>query len=536
MNREKVSENIYLFGLLLLVAAMPLSVFMMSVSQIILAVSWLISGNIIDKTKTAFRNPVVAVLTTIYFMHLVGGFYSTDFNYYFNDIRVKIPLLVLPVIIYSSPKISEQWFNRIIAVFVFAVLASTLISMGVLYDILPHKNPIYEARNISIFISHIRLSLFICIAVFATVFYLIKNQHTNSFIKDVFLILLISWFIIFLFILEAMTGFIILVFIAILLFLNFVLGKKGTSFKIAAITLILSIPFFTFIYIRNEAARIFPEHRIDISALDKKTPNGNLYHHSLDAPLPELPYLNPRMQENGTPLVLYVCAEEMERAWNNRSSLNYNGKDLRGQELKYTLARFLSSKGFRKDSTAVYNLSESEINAIENGIPNVEYQNKISFKNRVDKIIMEYYSHKYGENPSGKSILQRIEFWKAGWNIFTANFIVGVGTGDVRKAFDAEYQRMNSMLAESSRLRAHNQYLTFALTFGIFGLLFFLFSLLYPIIKLKKMNDYFYMIFILIAALSMLTEDTLETQAGVTFFAFFNSFLLFALKNSPDDR
>src|SRR6185295_15744822 len=124
----------------------------------------------------------------------------------------------------------------------------------------------------------------------------------------------------------------------------------------------------------------------------------------------------------------------------NRSGLNYNGKDLRGHDLKYTLARFLSSKGFRKDSTAVYSLSESEIKAIENGVPNVDYQKKISFKNRIDKIIMEYYSHKHGENPSGKSILQRIEFWKTGWNIFIANFITGVGTGDVRKAFDAEYQ------------------------------------------------------------------------------------------------
>ena len=521
---------------MLLVAAMPLSVFMMSVSQIVIAVTWLIGGNIIDKTKAAFRNPVVAVLTTVYFMHLVGGLYSTDYEYFFNDVRIKIPLLILPVIIYSSPKISAQWFNRIITIFVSAVIASTLISMGVLYDIMPHKNPVYEARNISIFVSHIRLSLFICIAVFAAIMYFYKNRHTNSFIKNIFLILLISWFIAFLFILEAMTGFVILVLISILLFLNFVLRKQGTNFKIAAVAIVLSIPVFIFIYIRHETARIFPEHKIDISALDKNTPNGKLYRHSLDVPLPELPYLNPRMQENGTPLALYVCTEEMEQAWNNRSNLNYNGKDLRGHELKYTLARFLSSKGLRKDSVAVYNLSESEINAIENGIPNVEYQKKVSFKNRIDKIIMEYYSHKYGENPSGKSILQRIEFWKAGWNIFSNNFITGVGTGDVRKSFDEEYQRTNSLLAESSRLRAHNQYLTFALTFGIFGLFFFLFSLVYPIIKLNKIHDYFYMIFILVAALSMLTEDTLETQAGVTFFAFFNSFLLFARKNSPDDR
>jgi hypothetical protein len=32
----------------------------------------------------------------------------------------------------------------------------------------------------------------------------------------------------------------------------------------------------------------------------------------------------------------------------------------------------------------------------------------------------------------------------------------------------------------------------------------------------------------------MLTEDTIETQAGVTFFAFYNSFFLFAEEDNSD--
>jgi hypothetical protein len=46
----------------------------------------------------------------------------------------------------------------------------------------------------------------------------------------------------------------------------------------------------------------------------------------------------------------------------------------------------------------------------------------------------------------------------------------------------------------------------------------------------KKTVDYLYITFFLIAVVSFLTEDTLETQAGVTFFAFFNSFFLFVFK------
>ncbi len=40
-----------------------------------------------------------------------------------------------------------------------------------------------------------------------------------------------------------------------------------------------------------------------------------------------------------------------------------------------------------------------------------------------------------------------------------------------------------------------------------------------------------YYVFYVILILSMLFEDTLETQMGLTLFAFFNSFLLFVYKD-----
>ena len=39
-------------------------------------------------------------------------------------------------------------------------------------------------------------------------------------------------------------------------------------------------------------------------------------------------------------------------------------------------------------------------------------------------------------------------------------------------------------------------------------------------------NSPMYILFILIFVISMFTEDTLETQTGATFFAFFNTLLL----------
>ncbi|MEP7169848.1 MAG: O-antigen ligase family protein [Bacteroidota bacterium] len=518
MTREKISETLYLFGLCLLVAAMPLSVFMMSISQFALIGSWLISGNIINKIKSAFNNPVVAVLALVYFMHLVGGFYSTDYNYYFNDVRIKLPLLILPVLIYTSPKISQQWFERILSIFVLAVLLSTLISMGVLYHIIPLRKQLNDIRDISVFVSHIRLSLFICLSIFITCFFIQKHFQTYNFLKNILLILLIVWFLIFLFILEAMTGVSILIIVSLFLAVYFIYKQKKFLLKVSGTVIVLIIPLLIFGYLKHEAKKIYRAQKVEYNQLDMKTLNGNDYEH----------YIFRTEEENGNLMWIYICPKELSSAWNQRSKLSYEGHDLRENELKFTLIRFLTSKGLRKDSVGVYALNDNEIHAVENGIANVNYQNMGNMNMRLHRTIMEYYSYKNAGNPSGNSVLQRMEYWKAGWNIFLQNFWMGVGTGDVQKAFDNEYERGKSRLSKEYRHRAHNQFLTFAVTFGVFGFLFFMFSLFYPIFKLKKHTDYFYAIFFIIAFISMFTEDTLETQAGVTFFAFFNSFLLFS--------
>jgi len=89
---------------------------------------------------------------------------------------------------------------------------------------------------------------------------------------------------------------------------------------------------------------------------------------------------------------------------------------------------------------------------------------------------------------------------------------------------------MNSKLSPDQRWRSHNQFMSICIGFGIFGLIWFLFAILYPVFVTKRYDDYFLFIFLIIAMISMLTDDTIESQMGVTFFAFFYCFFLFARK------
>jgi O-antigen ligase len=170
-----------------------------------------------------------------------------------------------------------------------------------------------------------------------------------------------------------------------------------------------------------------------------------------------------------------------------------------------------------KDSVAVYSLASAEITTIEGGQATAYPELTRGIRGRIHKILFEYDNYRNGGDPSGNSVMQRFEFWRAAAGIIRENPIIGVGTGDLKTAYAEQYKKMNTALDPAYRLRAHNQYLTYAVTYGIFGLLLFLLALFTVVFDQRKYTHFLFMSYFLITALSFLTEDTLETQAGVTF-------------------
>jgi hypothetical protein len=256
---------------------------------------------------------------------------------------------------------------------------------------------------------------------------------------------------------------------------------------------------------------------IDFSKLDTHTPDG-------------IPYKNDTLSgwvENGHYVMIYLCEKELEEEWNKRSQLDYSGKDKLGQKLKYTLIRYLTSKGLRKDAGGIKQLDENDIKAIENGVANYIFLRKYSLYPRVYQVYWEIDNYRHGSNPSGHSVAQRIAYKNAAEFIIRNNLFFGVGTGDVQDEFDDYYSNIDKQIKPEYRRRAHNQYLTFIVTFGLVGFLLSIIGMFLPVFLSKNWKNYLFISFALIGFISMLNEDTLETQTGVSFFTFFYSILLF---------
>jgi O-antigen ligase len=139
---------------------------------------------------------------------------------------------------------------------------------------------------------------------------------------------------------------------------------------------------------------------------------------------------------------------------------------------------------------------------------------------RIKNLGWEYRQYFYNDYVSGQSFTQRLAYWSTGLTIFKQNWLVGVGTGDVDIAFKQQYANDKSKLEEKWRLRTHNQYITLGIAFGVSGVVLLLTVLFYPVLFHYKKPGFVFSSFLLIAAISMLSEDTLETQAGITFFVF----------------
>jgi O-antigen ligase len=172
-------------------------------------------------------------------------------------------------------------------------------------------------------------------------------------------------------------------------------------------------------------------------------------------------------------------------------------------------------------------LKPLEIKAIEHGTANYIFLQRFRLYPRIYEVIWEIDRYRMGFDPNEKSVVQRFLYLDAGWKIAREHLLFGEGNGDVKVAFRDYYESVNSPLSDKWRRRAHNQFLTFLISFGIPGLIITLIALVAPVFLAGRGRSFLAVGFMILFLLSMLNEDTLETAAGASFVAFFYSLFVF---------
>ena len=535
----------YLLGLLMVAVGLTLSPFLMGMSQFWLVAVWLIDaliparhcgldpqsperkdssqrmgdgGSLSAMTDRGFKsklsrfwqNKAAVLLVAFYLMHVVGLLWTSDFDYAMKDLRVKLPILVMPLVLSGMEPLDRKRFDFVMLVYVLSVFVATLFS-SVSY----WRHDYDDVREISHFISHIRfcLNIVFCIAIIG--YYLVT--YKPSWWTRCVQALLMLWFVYQIYIFESLSGYVILAAVVIVSAVYaFLRWKQGRGWRIAVGATALVMIGVAFFAVWHQVKPMLKVEPVDFATLEQKTAQGNDYwHDTIHNPI-----------EDGKYVGLYYCRKELQESWSQRSTLPLD------ITLEATLARYLTSKGLRKDAQGVMALTDDDIRNIEQGIANYNNWKHPGLRARLSSTLFEYNLYRRYNNPNGGSLSQRIEYTRASFHLIGQHPWFGVGTGDVPQAFSQAYDELHSPLKEEFRFRAHNQYLAIAVAFGLVGLAFFLFVLLYPWCASRRNHTYLYMVFLTIMLLSMFPEDTLETQAGATLFAFFTALLLMAGRNS----
>lgn len=504
--------SFHLFGISAFAVGLPTSKVILSLASILLLLNVLLEGNFKSYWQNIRSNRLLHILSAFWLLHLVALLWTNDFTFAFNDIRVKVTLVLLPLILVAKPIVQKQLILPF-SLFIGSLLVTSLYNFASYNHWIGHHQ-YDDIRGLSLFGSHIRYGILISMGAGICIYYF---HHFKGLLKFLFFLVFL-WFSYYTYYSQIISGVVALT-IAVLSYLLFLMFSHSKKLGYISVFLVIAVVAgILMVFFSNPSANPLNTD-YTILAKNARTASGHAY----------TPLYNADGSINTQAIFVNVCEPELNKEWSKRSAYNIDSLDDRKQAIRFTILRYMTSKNLNKDSVGVSKLSEQDIRNIEKGIGSIE-ESESGLISRIDGIRFQLY---HNENPNGHSLLQRLAFWKAGTEIIKKHWLLGVGTGDVQTAFNAEYERSHSKLLPENRLRAHNSYLTSWISFGILGFVLFLFMNISFLVQQINERNLVGIMFILIAMSTFLIEDTLETQMGVSFFAFFYGIFALRKTNSP---
>lgn len=528
--KQTIHSTLYFLALGTIAVTMTVSVWACNLAWVVLFANWVFDWVFSSKEHRSsilsnFRtNRLLQAFVALFLLQLIGLLWTSNYDYAMDAIRKSFPLLAVPMVLLTAQPLndnrigerlrplfignrsSHRLLGNILFCYIVGIAVSCIVGLIRYFTI-----PDLPYRKIVPFLSHIRFSLNLCLAIVLLIYQVIQSYrvNNNNTGRTIAAIGLSVFFLAFLFLLQSYTGILILSLLILLTVIFY--GKHIPSTPLRnALYCILAIGIISVIALSGFFLHdYFHLKPLSTEPLKAQTCNGNSYTHHKDGFI-----------ENGNYVLNYICDKELEEQWPRLSNIPLDSITPNGFSVRPTLYRYLNALGTTKDSLGLTLLTKEDIVAIENGIANPVYRKTLSIKRMYFVMCYEFESYRRYRSVKDFTMLQRFELWRTGIQVIAQHPLFGTGTGDVVDECHAQLAANHSPL-EGTTKHTHNQYLTFIITYGIigFGILLFVFGRSLSDRKLYHYYPFFSIVIIFL--LSCLTEDTLETLAGDMFMAFF---------------
>ena len=505
MFPQFVHRYVYLFGLVAMAFGIMMGAIPSSLPMFIIGINWLLEGRFVEKWNTIKSQPTLWIVLSPFLLHTLGLAWTEDMHVGLTDFRVRIPMFAIPLIMFTTAAISIKEMKIILWFFVGGCLVST--SWCLFYSLYLH--PAIPLREASRFMSHIRLGMFLamCLFVLGWLFFRADKIWINIVSVFAFVYVLIVMVTMALF-----SG--LFIFISVLCIWSFyqLLRSDAWYFKIIGILLPIVMVGLPFVFLKQM-------HHSQLVPVDHE--NNRVKHYTVTGHWYAVSDSTGQM-ENGFYVLRNIQPGELMRSWNAEHPNDLIDITNEEKAVRFgVLIRYMASKGLCKDSVGYLALTKKDKENISEAIPNYLWPHWNALQQRAYELINEYDEFIHHRGVNGHSVSMRLYYWKAGLTVFFNNWLMGAGSGDVQQEMDKVFVNENYPLEREWFKRPHNQFINEAAALGGVGLLAFLALIFAPYWKWRKSALALFGIWLASVVLSFLFEDTLETQAGVAYFTFF---------------
>ena len=363
---------------------------------LLLGVNWLLSGAFSEKFQN-FLRPLPLLFSALYFIHILGLFYTDYISVACHNVETKLSLFIFPLILFSAPpkktkEIKQLLYSFILACFIGSVLC--LLKAGMLYADTGKNAFHYEFLSGQLDFHPSYYACYMTFSLFLLLFFLADSWHKLKNFQRYSGILLSGYFLLFILVLSA-------------------------RMEILASFILFPISFLVFMIKRKQLMM-------------------------------------------GLLIMLVALVTVSSIAW------------------------LLPSTKMR-------------IQTALNGL---------------------FYSDQSNTAPD-----IRLQIWGSSIDVIKEKIIFGQGTAGALPKMLVQYEMKNYTIAKEKELNIHNQYLETTVALGLLGLIILLGNFLIPFFLAWRKKQFIYLFFLALFALAILTENMLERQQGVIFYAFFNSLL-----------
>ena len=249
MNQPATALNwrkeILLYSILIMLVGLLFSRVLLSSAIIFFILVSFVHKNFLQQLKDFFSSPLLWSMSLLFLIPLVSGLWSEDSAHWLRIMRIKLPLLLLPLCFAGLKEFRFKDWEKIGWIFILLILGGSGWSI---YHYLQDIKAVHAGYLQSHVIitplknDHVRFSLLAAIAIFTAIFFFIKKRNDYNTALKLLLIITIPGLAAYLHVLAVRTG-LLCFYLSLFIFVGWLFwNKKHLARSLALLFAIIAVP------------------------------------------------------------------------------------------------------------------------------------------------------------------------------------------------------------------------------------------------------------------------------------------------------